>query len=225
MKKMLLIFGAGGALGSGITEELKNSDYDKIYLFDRKELNNNQSNVSSIQIDDLSKEENVKDVFAKIDFDKDSTYFLYSTIGGFAGGNDVDEMAFEEWTKMINLNLNISFLIAKNFTEKVKSTKGGSICFTSAMTSLETAENKAAYGTSKNALNYLVKTLAREVRKYNISVNALAPLIIDTPENREWVKDDSLMINSQEIGSLVRSIFEHWRILSGNIVELPGTLS
>ena len=34
MNKELLIFGANGALGKGITEVLTKKDFDKVYLFD-----------------------------------------------------------------------------------------------------------------------------------------------------------------------------------------------
>ena len=34
MRKELLIFGANGALGSGVTNTLSKKDYDQIYLFD-----------------------------------------------------------------------------------------------------------------------------------------------------------------------------------------------
>ena len=36
MTKELLIFGANGALGSGVTETLLKKDYDQIYLFGSK---------------------------------------------------------------------------------------------------------------------------------------------------------------------------------------------
>lgn len=225
MKKVLMIFGAGGALGSGCTKVLTQKDYNKIYLFDSKTIQTSGEKVEFIQTGDLSNEENVISVFKKIEFDKTARYYLFSTIGGFAGGNDISETSLEEFQKMLTLNLNISFLIAKHFVNFASSSFGGAICFTSAMTSLSPAVNKLAYGLSKNGLNYLVKTLAKENRKNNISANAIAPLVLDTPGNREWVEDLSIMVKPEDVGELIYAIFENSRIISGNIIELPGTLS
>lgn len=225
MKKILLVFGAGGNLGKGVIEYLLNQDYEKAYLFDSKELSITGNNIKFFQTGDLSIEENVKEVFNKIEIDRDAHYFLFSTIGGFAGGEIIADYDYEEWQKMLNINLNISFLLAKHFSQICKNSKGGAICFTSAMSSLNPAVEKSAYGLSKNALNYLVKTLAKEGRNYNLSVNAIAPFILDTVENRKWVKNFSDMVNTNNISKLVLSIFENSRILTGNIIELPFTLN
>lgn len=224
MKKILLIFGASGSLGSGVAKSIRDESYDKIYLFDREKIDDKNLRMKSVQTGDLSKEENVETSFSQVGLDSDAQYFLFSTIGGFAGGNEIADTSLDEWNKMMNLNLNISFLLAKHFINFCEKGKGGAICFTTAMTSLEPSQNKAAYGTSKSALNYLVKTLAKECKKRSISVNAISPLVLDTEENREWVKDESIMVKSEDIGKLVHSIFENRAILSGNIIELPGTL-
>ena len=47
----------------------------------------------------------------------------------------------------------------------------------------------AAYGVSKAGLIHLVKSLAMEGEKIKLSVNAIAPYIIDTKANREWGKE------------------------------------
>lgn len=224
MKKVLLIFGAAGSLGSGVVKSMKQTYYDKIYLFDKENIEIDEDKMIFIQTGDLSNEKNVEDTFSQIQLDSDAQYFLFSTIGGFAGGNSVAETGLDEWNKMITLNSTIAFLLAKYFIKFSEKGIGGSLCFTTAMTSLQPSENKAAYGTSKSALNYLVKTLSKECKKRGISVNAISPLVLDTEENREWVKDESIMVKSEDIGKLVHSIFENRAILSGNIIELPGTL-
>ena len=95
----------------------------------------------------------------------------------------------DEFEKMINLNLITSFLLAKYFSLLVKDSHSGSICLTAAYTGLFPESGKAAYGASKGAMIHLVKSLAEEGYEIKLSVNALAPYIIDTPANREWMKD------------------------------------
>ena len=224
MKKELLIFGAYGALGKGITEVLTSKDYSKIFLFDIEVDNNwnNQNNVENIRIKDLSIEQNVTDAFQNVKPAKDKTFFLYSTVGGFFGGKSLWETNVEEWDKTFNMNLKSNYLIAKYFSKIVKDSAGGSLCFTAAYTGLIPEVKKAAYGVSKSALIHLIKTLALEGKEINLSANAIAPYIIDTPANREWMKDADYekWIKPKEVGELIHNLFSNYYFITGNIINL-----
>jgi NAD(P)-dependent dehydrogenase (short-subunit alcohol dehydrogenase family) len=225
LKKELLIFGSSGALGKGVTRTLKTKDYDKIYLFDfhlKKE--NTDPTIVQIKIDDLSNEENIKQAFSHIKSSKDTAFFLFSTVGGFSGGKKVWEADLDEFEKMININLTTSFLIAKHFALLIKYSHSGSICLTAAYTGLFSESGKAAYGASKGAMIHLVKSLAEEGSEIKLSVNALAPYIIDTPANREWMKDADFenWMKPEEIGELIHSIFNNYNFVTGNIIRLKN---
>ncbi len=225
MKKELLIFGAYGALGEGVTKVLITKDYDKIYLFgshasDKKIFPG--SNIENINIKDLSIEDNVISALGKVKSSEEKELFLYSSVGGFAGGKYIWETEEAEWNKIFDINLKTNFLLAKHFSKLVKDSSGGSICFTAAYTGLHAEAKKAAYGVSKSALIHLVKTLSLEGKEINLSANVIAPFIIDTPANREWMPngDYSKWIKPEEIGKLVWSIFNSYNTLSGNIIVL-----
>ncbi|MFZ0456249.1 MAG: SDR family NAD(P)-dependent oxidoreductase [Ignavibacteriaceae bacterium] len=223
MKKNLLIFGSNGALGKGVTESLSKKDYDKIYLFDHNIENNIAGErVSRIKVDDLSVELNVSKAFQNVSASKDELFFLYTTVGGFSGGKSLWETEVSEWDKMINMNLKTSFLIAKYFALLVKNSAGGSICFTAAFTGLNPEINKSAYGVSKSGLVHLTKSLALEGEEINLSVNAIAPYIIDTPANRKWMKDSdfSKWVKPAEIGELAYNLFSSFYFITGNIILL-----
>jgi NAD(P)-dependent dehydrogenase (short-subunit alcohol dehydrogenase family) len=227
LKKELLIFGASGALGNGVTEVFLKKNYDKIYLFDFKHKEITQTNVEQMIVKDLSIEENVKKAFNEIKPSNETLYFLFSTIGGFTGGKKIWETDLGDFDRMINMNLKTSFLIAKYFSLLVKDSHSGSICLTSAYTGLVPESGKAIYGASKAALIHLIKSLAEEGKEINLSANAIAPFIIDTPANREWMKDANYeaWIKPAEIGEFVNSIFERYNLLSGNIYQLTHRLS
>ncbi|NNJ53141.1 MAG: SDR family NAD(P)-dependent oxidoreductase [Ignavibacteriaceae bacterium] len=227
MKKELIIFGSNGALGKGVTETLLSKDYDKIYLFDFHPLKIEGKNISQFEIKDLSIEKNVKNAFAKVQASKNTAYLLFSTVGGFAGGKTVWETSVDEWDKMMDMNLKTSFLIAKHFSELVKNSHSGSVCFTAAYTGLHPEKQKAAYGTSKAAIIYLVKTIAQEGREIKLTANGIAPYIIDTPANREWMKDSNYesWMKPQEIGEFVHSVFSNYNFITGNIFKLTNRFS
>lgn len=222
MKKILLIFGSSGALGNGITDYFLKKKYDQIYLFDFKHEEFYQENVNKITVKDLSEEKNVKDAFSGIIPSKDSVFYLFSTVGGFTGGKNIWETEVGYFDRMINMNLKTNFLISKYFSLLVKDSHSGSICLTSAYTGLVPEKEKCVYGTSKAALIHLVKTLAEEGKHISLSANAIAPFIIDTPANREWMTDAdySNWIKPAEIAELVDSIFQNYNVNSGNIFQL-----
>lgn len=223
MKKTLLIFGANGELGSGVSKVLTQKDYDEIYLFDFKfDKTFNSDKVKQILINDLSDEDNVQRAFDHIIVNPNSEYFLFSTIGGFFGGKKIWETSLDELMKMFRMNLITNFNIAKKFSSLVANSKSGAIIFTSAYTANHPEENKFAYGMSKSALSYLVKSLSIEGQAIKLSSLAIAPFILDTKANREWMSsaDFSKWIKPEEVGELVDDLFRNYKINSGNIIEL-----
>ncbi len=225
-EKIFLLFGSTGDLGKVAVEYFLNKDYDYFYLFARRgfEIESKKNNVTVVSAGDFNKEDNVIEAFSKIKKNNNAAYYLFSTVGGFKGGKAISDTSYEDFMSMININLYTSFLIAKHFVKLVQGTKGGSICFTSALSSLKPETNKAAYNISKDGLNLLVKTLALEGISIGISANAVAPFIIDTESNREWVEDSTQLVNPKEICSVVQSLFENYKQTTGNIIVLPGSI-
>ena len=90
---------------------------------------------------------------------------------------DYDPAAFD---KVMDLNVNAVFYCVKAVAPMMKEQGGGSIINTSSMVSLYGQQSGCAYPTSKFAVNGLTKSLARELGKDNIRVNAVAPGITKT---------------------------------------------
>ena len=221
-EKIFLLFGSTGDLGKIAVEFFLDQNYDFYYFFARHkfEVHSTKNNYEVINVNNLTKEENVIEAFSKVKKKNDAGYFLFSTVGGYRGGKTIADTEYVDFLSMLNINLCSSFLVAKNFSRLVKGTKGGSICFTSALSSLKPEANKASYNISKNALNMLVETLALECKDIGLSANAVAPFAIDNQANREWVKETSQLISPNEICKVVQSLFED-NTASGKIVGLP----
>lgn len=88
-----------------------------------------------------------------------------------------DPAAFEN---IMNLNVNAVFYCAKAVAPIMKEQGGGSIVNTSSMVSLYGQPSGCGYPTSKFAVNGLTKSLARELGKDNIRVNAVLPGVTRT---------------------------------------------
>ncbi len=88
-----------------------------------------------------------------------------------------DPAAFD---KVINLNVNSVFYCTKAVAPYMKEQGGGSIVNTSSMVSLYGQPSGCSYPASKFAVNGMTKSLARELGKDNIRVNAVLPGVTRT---------------------------------------------
>ncbi len=222
MNRELLIFGANGALGKGIVEYFKSKEFDKMYVFDLKFSELQYENIEKVIVSDLSVEKNVESAFGKVKAGKDKLFFLYSTIGGFAGGKKLWETDAAELDKMFTLNLKVNYLISKYFGSLVKQSAGGSLCLTAAYSGIISEKNKSSYGISKAGVIHLVKELALEGKEINLSANVIAPYIIDTPENRKWMhgNDFAGWVKPVEIAKIAEFLFENFHFITGNTITI-----
>lgn len=128
---------------------------------------------------DLTKLKEVEEVFNKI---KD----LYGKIdilvnnAGISARESIYEYKEEDFKKIMNLNVNAVFNCSKAVSLIMKENKGGVILNTSSMVSIYGQPSGCGYPASKFAVNGLTKSLARELGKDGIRVNAVAPGIILT---------------------------------------------
>ncbi|MEN8075891.1 SDR family NAD(P)-dependent oxidoreductase [Clostridioides difficile] len=90
---------------------------------------------------------------------------------------DQDDKHFE---KVIDINVQAVFNCSKIAAEKMKQKHSGVILNTSSIVSINGQKSGVGYPTSKFAVNGLTKSLARELGKDGIRVNAIAPGIIAT---------------------------------------------
>lgn len=120
--------------------------------------------------------------------------------GGFRF-SQVDQVTDEDLDFLLNLNFKSAFLLAREILPGMKQRNFGRIVFVGARATLQPGAGMGLYAASKAALNMLTLSLAEEVRKSNITVNAVLPSIIDTPANRRdmpgadfssWVSRESL---------------------------------
>ncbi len=94
---------------------------------------------------------------------------------GISASQPLYEYNPEDFDKLMQLNVNACFYAARAAAPIMKANGGGVILNTSSMVSIYGQPSGVAYPTSKFALNGMTKSLARELAKDNIRVNAVAP--------------------------------------------------
>ena len=95
----------------------------------------------------------------------------------------------EEFREMFDINFFGVVSLTREVVKYMKET-GGSIINTSSMVGTYGSRNQAAYASSKSAINGLTKSLAKELGRYNIRVNAVAPGAVATDMTRENVSEE-----------------------------------
>lgn len=114
----------------------------------------------------------VKDLYGKLD--------ILVNNAGVSARESLYDYKPEEFEKVIDLNLNSVFICAQAAAKIMKEQGGGVILNTSSMVSLYGQPAGVSYPASKFAVNGLTKSLARELGKDQIRVNAVAPGVTRT---------------------------------------------
>ena len=94
---------------------------------------------------------------------------------GMSAMDKIYDYKEENFKKIIDLNVNAVFNCSRAVVEHMKENNGGVILNTSSMVSIYGQPSGCGYPASKFAVNGLTKSLARELGKDNIRVNAVAP--------------------------------------------------
>ena len=97
------------------------------------------------------------------------------------------ETSLEEWHRVLDVNLNSAFYLARAIVPSMKERRRGSIIAIGGQSSLTSRPNTAAVTTAKTGLLGLVRALAAELGPFGVRVNMVAPGFIDTERRyAEW---------------------------------------
>jgi 2-deoxy-D-gluconate 3-dehydrogenase len=99
------------------------------------------------------------------------------------------EHSDEYWDRVIDINLNAQFIVARELGKHMLANKYGKIIFTCSLLSFQGGILVPGYAASKGAIASLVKALANEWAGKGLNVNGIAPGYIAT-DNTEALRND-----------------------------------
>lgn len=128
----------------------------------------------------------------------------------------IEEMALEDFTRIVEVNLVGQWLGVKSVIGPMKAAGGGSIVNVSSTEGFIGASGLSAYSASKFGVRGLTKVAARELGEYGIRVNSIHPGAILTP----MITDPDLVTAKADGADAFLRALPLGRI--GDIAEVPG---
>jgi NAD(P)-dependent dehydrogenase (short-subunit alcohol dehydrogenase family) len=227
----IIITGGTGALGSAVVELLLAAGAKcSVPCFNTEELESFlQKDEEDVYIKtpvDLTDEKQCQSFFDLAVSAQGDLWGSIHIAGGFGMGQ-IEDTSKADFMKQINLNLVTCYNSCRAAVQQMKKSGGGRIVNIAARPALEPRQGAGmtAYTTAKAGVAALTQSLAAEVVEEDILVNAIAPSIIDTSQNREsmpdanfdkWPKPKQL---AKQIAYLVSSDNE---VTRGNIATVYG---
>ena len=112
-----------------------------------------------------------------------------------------DELSFEDWTQVLNLNLNSTFMMTKLAIPYLKQSNSGVIINLSSIAGRMGYPFRLAYSTSKWGIRGFTKTLSMELGACDIRVNAVLPGAVDGERVQRVLqaRADAMNISLEEV--------------------------
>ncbi len=135
-----------------------------------------------------------------------------------------EELALEEWSQVLNVNLTSAFLCSKAVHPEMKKAGGGKILNNGSMMSIFGSPTVPAYAASKGGMVQLTRALATAWAADNIQVNAFLPGWIDT-ELTQQAREQIPGLNERVLGRCPAGRWGHIDEFAGMAVFLASRAS
>ena len=191
-KRIALVTGAAKGIGKAITEKLIEENYFVIATDidadgGKKLMTKFGKEKLQFAKADICREKIVQKLFEKIIKEYKRLDVLVNN-AGIIRDNVIWKMSAEDFDAVMNVNLKGAWLMCREAARIMKEQKSGRIINISSRAWLGNA-GQSNYSASKAGIVALTRVLALELGKYNVSVNAVAPGLIDTPLAQKLPKE------------------------------------
>ncbi len=190
--KTVLITGGSRGIGRAMVELFASNGYSVAFTYEKSEnaAKSLAESTNSIPIKANSRSENevvsaVK--YAEKHLGKIDCLINNAAISSFSLFTD---LTLDAWNNMIAVNLTGAFLYSRAVIPGMVSRKSGRIINITSMWGLVGSSCEVHYSTTKAGLIGMTKALAKELGPSGITVNAIAPGVINTQMNAKLLPED-----------------------------------
>lgn len=201
MAKIAVITGATSGFGKFFSKKLAAKGYDLIITGRREEIINNVAeeirkdykvNVE-VKILDLSNEKLLVDFTKELEKLNDIEYLINNA--GHGAENSFTDDKYENQEEMIKVHILAVTKLCHSIAKQMKENRKGHIINVSSLASFNVFPTSAMYCATKCYLTSFSQSLAMELNKYNIRVQALCPGFARTDFHSKLEMDESKLKN------------------------------
>tara|TARA_B100000029_G_scaffold511942_1_gene607262 strand:+ start:870 stop:1616 length:747 start_codon:yes stop_codon:yes gene_type:complete len=190
--RVAIVTGGAQGFGLAITEKFIKSGAEVIiWDIDRKAvklaIKKIQSKKLSFSILDITNFSKIKIAVKKI-IKKRNIDILVNNAGITGKNAKVWEYPNEEWSKVLDINLNSTFYCCKAIVPQMIKNNYGRIVNVASISGKEGNANASAYSTAKAGVIGLTKSLGKELAHKNIAVNVVTPTTAKTRILKQMTK-------------------------------------
>ena len=238
--KVAIVTGGGRGIGSAISLELARLGAD-VAIVDQARSERTDEIVAEIErsgrkikfyLADVSDFKVVQDTVAKITKDFSHIDILINN-AGVNRDHVVWKMTEEEWDTVISVNLKGCFNFLHAVTPIFRDQKSGKIVNVSSINGLRGKFGLVNYSASKAGIIGITKTVAVEMAKYQVNVNAVAPGLIETDMTKKMTSEawkeslDEIPMGRagkpEDVANLVAFLCtERARHITGEVIKVAG---
>ncbi len=181
--KIALVTGAGSGIGRAAALALHRAGYSVVLAGRREQELQNTASLAEPSTKakvlavatDVSKPESVKELFAQIEQTFGRLDVLFNNAGINVPAIPMDELTFDQWQSVVNVNLTGSFLCAQHAMRLMKkqNPRGGRIINNGSISAYTPRPNSAPYTSTKHAIGGLTKCIALDGRPYDIACSQI----------------------------------------------------
>lgn len=230
---VVLITGGTGAIGEALVKEFSESD-DVVFTYNSAEEKaaelEKKYHASALKMD-ISDSKSVKTAIKRVSDEFRRIDILVNNAGvalikPFLDTNE------DDWLKIIDCDLNGCYRVTRATAEVMLSRKSGAIVNISSVWGVHGASCEVAYSAAKAGMIGFTKALAKELAPSGITVNAIAPGVIDSPMNNDMLSDEELkqlcydtpvgrLGQPAEVAKAVRALAEN-AFITGQVLGVDG---
>lgn len=192
--RVAVITGGSGGIGGAIAARLHSAGA-KIHVLDAKPSSVKEFTFHQL---DIAHESEVDRAFDAIGKAAGKIDYLVCCAGIYRPRPFL-ELSLDDWQQTLQVNLTGYFLCCRAALRYMRPQKFGRIVMFSSMAARTGGKNVAHYAASKGGILGLTRSLAVESAAENIRVNAISPVITDTPMPRAVVSDEYMQSRKNHI--------------------------
>ena len=191
--KVALVTGGSRGIGLGLAKFLS-EEGAKVIICGRKaealEAAAKQLGATAIACH-IAKEDQVEAMFTEIKDKFGRLDILLNNVGMNLMTPQVADLDYGLWTKIMQSNLDGTFLVSRKAAGLMREQGGGKIVSISSVAARISTPAMGIYGVAKAAIEMLTKVMATELAASNVQVNAVAPAMVKTDFSAPfWGNDD-----------------------------------